>query len=166
MASQASGARSVASNVTNRSTIRDLIADLLDTALVGLSKPVDEVVTAIPSDITRGTVVAVSSLGSDRKKLANRDVISKSSFYFEVFIYVATAEVTDDNDAIVWDEYSAEDQVDLVEKMIADVIIDNNTNPGTYMQISYAERTETDHVIVTEEYRRERIRLIVEVENA
>jgi hypothetical protein len=53
-----------------------------------------------------------------------------------------------------------------VEKMIADVIIDNNTNPGTYMQISYAERTETDHVIVTEEYRRERIRLIVEVENA
>lgn len=156
----------MASNVTNRGVIRALVAELLEAALVGDEKPVDQVVLAIPADITRGTVVAVSSRSSDRKKLANRDVISKSSFFIDVFVYVATEKVLDESDAVVWDEFAAEDQIDLVEKLIADVIIDNNTDPGTYMQISYAEKTDTDYVVVTEQYRREYIPLMVEVENA
>jgi hypothetical protein len=158
----------VASNVTNRSVIRKAVATLFEAGLVDEddpTKPVDEVVLAIPSDITSGTVVAVSSKSFHGKKLANRDVISKSSFFITAFIYVATAKVVDEHGVIVWDEYSAEDQIDLVEKMIADIIIDNNIKEGTWMQISYAEKTGTDYTIVTEEYRRETIPLIVEVEN-
>jgi hypothetical protein len=158
----------MASNVTNRSVIRKAVATLLEAGLVDeddATKPVGEVVLAIPSDMKSGTTVAVSSRSSDRKKLANRDVISKSSFFINVYVYVATTKVVDEHSVTVWDEYSAEDQIDLVEKMIADIIIDNNIKEGTWMQISYAEKTNADYTIVTEEYRRETIPLFVEVEN-
>lgn len=82
----------MASNVTNRSTVRASFAALLRAGLVGTGLPVQAVWQYMRANF-RGIwpVVLVSSGGSSRKKMS-RDTLNRGSFLFNVDSFVLHSE--------------------------------------------------------------------------
>jgi len=62
----------------------------------------------------------VTSAGSDRKRRGLSDTKYRNPFYFDLMTFVAEADA-----AAGWTEQEVEDRLDLIDKMIADVIADN-----------------------------------------
>jgi len=149
----------MASNVTNRETVRDAFATLLGTALVGSGKPAQAVYNYKVSDFQgQSPVVVVSSSGTGRGAAAFDK--TGSDVYLDVWIFVLYS------DESTWGEDDAEDRIDLIEKTICDVVVDNNSN-ATWIDVDYEARSSVDDVSVGGQgYKRERIPLRFMVMNS
>lgn len=98
----------------NRQTIRDALAALLSTALVGTGLPVQAVYAYPVSDFgTQSPVVVLQSADTTRANYAAQG--DKSWIGIDIIVFVVYA-------ATSWTAQNAEDRLDLIEKSIADVI--------------------------------------------
>ena len=109
-------------NTCNRETVRDAFAALLNTALVGTGLPVSVVYGYPIGKIAQTPTVCVASSGTARQRAGIGDSRWNSYFVLEVFTFVADA------DGSSWTEANVEDQLDLIDKKIADCVADNRNN--------------------------------------
>jgi hypothetical protein len=148
----------MASNVINRETVRDQLATLLSTALVGTGLPAQAVYNYQVGDFEgKSPVVVVTSAGTGR---GNPLISDTSVFLLEVHSFVLYA--LEDG---TWTEAQSEDRLDLLEKSIADVV--NNANDsGVWLSIMIADQSEIDGVeIGGDEYRHEMVPVRVTVQD-
>lgn len=138
--------------ISNRETYRDAIKTLLEAGLVGTGKPAQAVYGYHVGDFQQQSpVVIVASAGSEREQGA---VTSRQKNYFYFLIYTFTLYSQESSN---WGEDDAEDRLDLLEKTIAEIIVDNRSN-STWSFIELDGKSEVDSVMVAgEEYRRETI---------
>jgi hypothetical protein len=119
-------------NTVNRETVRDEFAALLGTALVGVGLPVQAVYNYPIGKIDETPVVCVASSGTARLRAGIGDTRWNSFFVLEVFTFVRDADT-----ASGWTEAMVEDQLDLIDKKIADCVADNRVNIN-WNNISYS----------------------------
>jgi hypothetical protein len=122
----------MAANTINRETVRDAFAALLNTALVGTGKPVQVVYGYPIGKIEQTPTVCVASSGTARQRAGIGDSRWNSYFVLEVFTFVR-----DSDTAGSWTEAQVEDQLDLIDKYIADCVADNRVN-ANWNNISFA----------------------------
>jgi hypothetical protein len=139
-------------NSDNRETLRDALAALLTTALVGTGLPAQHVYGYPIGDFGGDSpVVVVESAGSERV----REQVStkwRDWFHFNVFSFVLCV---DPVTTTTWDEDDAEDALDLIEKKMADALIDN-TDAGSLNFFEPVGRSTVDHIVIGgADYRRE-----------
>jgi len=124
----------MSSDILNRSAVRKALAALLATALVGSGLPVQAVYAYQKGNFDdMSPVVCVVSGSSDRTKLTNV-AVAVSAFTIELHTFVLYAS---DDDS--WTEENSEDRIDLIEKEITDVLIDNYNNAGVWDAIVVEE---------------------------
>ena len=147
----------MAADSLNRETVRDALVTLLQTALVGAGLPVQAVYGYQVGDAGgQSPAVVVSSAGSERR-YKTMGTNWHDVFYFNVYAFVLYAD-----SASSWTEANAEDRIDLIEKEIADTVMDNRTN-ANWDIITIEGPSIVDGVeIGGEEYRRELTRIKVE----
>lgn len=148
----------MASNVINRETVRDQLATLLNTALVGSGKPAQAVYGYQVGDFQGNSpAVVVTSVGTGR---GSSLIAGATEFPLEVHTFVLYA--TEDGS---WTEAQSEDRLDLLEKSITDVINDANDS-GTWISIEMNGQSEIDAVeIGGDEYRHEVIPVLITVQD-
>lgn len=139
----------MAADSTNRETVRDALLTLLSAALTGASNPAQAVYGYLVGDFQgQSPVVVVSSAGSQREPFQLKG--QRNLLYFNIYVFV----LFDDPDT-GWDEDDAEDRIDLIEKEIADVVIDNRKT-ANWTHIRLEGRSTVDSMqIGGSEYRRE-----------
>lgn len=151
------------SDSVNRETIRDALAALLDTALVTTLQSTKIVYNYLVSDFKgRSPVVVVTSAGGERRKIA-QPLVGHTQALLEVHTFVLYA-LADES----WTEQQSEDRLDLIEKQINDVLIDNYVYPGYWQHIDYQLPSEVDPIPVKvggDVYRHETIYLIARVQD-
>ncbi len=152
---------------TNRETIRDAWTALLATALVGgTDKPAEAVYGYRIADFgKKRTVVTVSGAGSERVRFTHQG--NRATFYLYIHTFVL---YSDPNSTPAWTEADAEDQLDLVERIIAETVETHragNHGADTWQSLDYAERSNVVDLDLTEfggnEYRVEVTSLKFEV---
>lgn len=138
-------------NSDNRETLRDALAALLTTALVGTGLPAQHVYGYPIGDFGGDSpVVVVESAGSERVRETTSSKW-RDWFYLNVFVFVLCV----DPRSTTWKEDSAEDALDLIEKKIADALIDN-TDAGSLNCFEPAGKSTPDHIVIGgNDYRRE-----------
>lgn len=142
--------------MVNRETVRDAMAALLNTALVGTGLPVQAVYAYRVGDLGgQSPVVVVSSAGSERPRMTAAGGRTTVLLQADVFVLYS------DEDA--WGEDEAEDRLDLIEKTIAETIHSSQVT-ANWQAVDYAAQSERVDVEVGGlEYAREMILLRVEV---
>lgn len=117
---------------TNRETVRDALAVLLEAALVGSGKPAQAFYGYPVGDFgALSPVVTLASAGSSRKRLTVSD-LERATLRFDVHVFVLYTDKAD------WNEDDAEDALDLIEKAVYEVV--GNTanqagaNPWTILE--------------------------------
>lgn len=127
----------MSANSVNRKTVRDALATLLKNALVGTSKPVDQVFGYLASGWAAESVavVVVTSAGTGRERTHPGQQTFDVWAYFDVWVYVLY------NDGGTWTEAHGEDRRDAIEKAIADVVQDNTAKAGAWDDLQYDGRT-------------------------
>ena len=142
--------------MVNRETVRDAMAALLNTALVGTGLPVQAVYAYRVGDLGgQSPVVVVSSAGSERPRMTAAG--GRTTVLLQVDVFVLYS------DEGTWGEDDAEDRLDLIEKTIAETLHDNQVTTN-WQAVDYAARSERVDVEVGGlEYAREMILLRVEV---
>ena len=139
----------MSANSVNRETSRDALALLLQTALVGSGLPVGAVFNYRPAMFSAVPAVVASSDGSERLD-ETLDNAYEDHFFLLVFVFVPYAIA-----GSTWGPDDAEDAIDLIEKMIADVIMDNR-NTANWEYIEFTGRTTIDDIVIgSEEFKRE-----------
>jgi hypothetical protein len=122
-------------SVTNRETCRDSLATLLSAALVGTGLPV-KVFYGYPAGDFGGQspAVTLASAGSYRSK-ETIGSCDHAVLRFDIHVFVLYT------DRSSWNEDDAEDQLDLIEKAIAEVILSSANQGGAkpWMLLDYAE---------------------------
>lgn len=102
----------------NRQTYRDYLVDLLTTALVGDGLPVQQVYGHLPADFEgQSPVVCVTTAGSKRVKTQHGKKWD-TKVKLQVFVFTLYAKVDES-----WTEAMAEDQLDLIESIIAQTLM-------------------------------------------
>jgi len=138
----------MAANATNRETGRDRIASLLTTALVGGGKPVQAVYSGKVADFEgRSPIVTVTSGASLREYKYQGSTQWHNWFAYTIWVFVSYKH----------GDQEAEDLLDLIEKGIANVIMDNRHDDGYWDIIEYSDPTDAsgDVVVGGTPYRRE-----------
>lgn len=140
------------SNVINREVVRDQLAALLTTAMVGPGKPAEAVYNHQVGDFNgKSPVVVVTSVGTGR---GSAIVANTTVFLLEVITFVLYA--LEDG---TWTEAQSEDRLDLLEKSISDVVVDAN-DTGIWLSVEFNGESAIDGVeIGGDEYRYEVIPL-------
>lgn len=117
--------------MADREVVRDALAGLLTTALVGTGKPCKEVVGYKPSTITKAPLVAVLSAGAKR----GYDSVGHMAaiFYFAIVSFVPDADA-----ASSWTENNVEDRLDAIEKAIAGVV-EANRSTANWTDLDYSD---------------------------
>ncbi len=106
--------------MASRETVREAIAALLTTALVGVGKPCKQVTAYKPSSIDVAPLVAVMSAGAKRQFNSVGGVETVFAFALAVF-------VPDEDTASGWTSADVEDRLDWIEREIASVVEANRT---------------------------------------
>jgi hypothetical protein len=142
--------------MVNRETVRDAMAALLNTALVGTGLPAQAVYAYRVGDLGgQSPVVVVSSAGSERPRMTAAG--GRTTVLLQVDSFVLYS------DEGTWGEDDAEDRLDLIEKTIADTLHANQATTN-WQAVDYAAQSERVDVEVGGlEYAREMILLRVEV---
>lgn len=122
----------MSANTTNRETVRDAFATLLETALTGSGNPVQAVYNYPIGVINETPVVCVASSGTARKAPGVGD--ARWNSYFAIDIYTFVKDADEENG---WTEQEVEDTLDLIDKKIADCIADNRAN-ANWHNITYS----------------------------
>jgi hypothetical protein len=142
----------------SRKAVRDGVTGLLAAALVGEGKPAQAVYGYQVGDFEGQSPVVVVTSGPMARTRRGIGACWHSAATLLVFVFVAYADA-----AAGWSEADAEDALDAIEALIADVVLVNGSS-GTWHGLTYAEATEPDGVeIGGVGYRREVIRLRCEV---
>ncbi len=151
----------MASAVINREIVRDKLATLLSTALVGTGKPAQAVYNYQIGDFQgQSPVVVVTSHGSRRTRLANQ-TFTDTHFLLDVHVFVL---YTDIETGGTWTEALSEDRLDLLEKSIADVIVDNSQIDNYWNWMTTSETSDVSGITVGGlEYRHEVITVDAQV---
>ena len=141
---------------SNRETVRDAFAALVDTAMVGTGKPAQKTYNYRPADFGgQSPVVTVSSSGSERPRLTRAG--GKAAFFLQVDWFVLY------NDLSSWTEDLSEDRLDLIESTLAGVL-DANQTTANWQALDYSDRSQRIDVMVGGvEYARESVTIKVEV---
>ena len=149
----------MSSDVVNRQTIREEFGSLLNAKLVVAEESAQVLYTYQVADFEAASpVVVISSSGSLRSKLALNS-ISNSLVYLDIHLFVAYT-MTDAEGVIVWSEEDSENRLDLLEKQVFDVVIDNLVHLPYWSKIEEVGRsTIGDTPIAGEGYRHEIIPL-------
>ena len=113
----------MAANTANRETVRDAFAALLSTALTGTGNPVQVVYNYPIGKIEQSPTVCVASSGTARLRAGIGDSRWNSYFVLEVFTFIRDADAANG-----WTEAEVEDQLDLIDKEIADCVADYRVN--------------------------------------
>lgn len=125
------------SNTSNRETCRDELASLLTTALTGTGKPVQSVYNYRPLDVAGASpVVMVLSAGTRQR---TKRGIGNTTRYHSIYLLNVLVFVMDANATDSWTRNNVEDQLDLIEKSIADVLADNRESSGKWNYIEHGE---------------------------
>ena len=133
----------MAANSINRETVRDALATLLNTALVGTGKPADKTFGYLAGDLgTPVAAVVVTSAGTERNRTDPGQQTFDVWVYLDVLVYVLY------NDGASWTESQGEDKRDLIEKTIADVVQDNTVSENVWDDLQYDGRTTATEVEV------------------
>lgn len=142
--------------MVNRETVRDAMAALLNTALVGSGLPAQVVYGYRVGDLAgQSPVVVVSSAGSERARMTAAGGRTTIRLQVDVFVLYS--------DESAWGEDEAEDRLDLIEKTIAETVHSNQVTTN-WQAVDYAAPSERVDVEVGGlEYAREMILLRVEV---
>lgn len=141
---------------SSRHTVRDAMTTLLQTALVGTGLPVAAVYGYQVGDFAgQSPVVVVSSAGSRRGRMTRFG--SRATFYLLISTFVVYS------DGASWGEDDAEDAIDAIEALLADVIDDNQVT-SNWQALDYSDRSQRISVeIGGNEYIYEAVELSVEV---
>lgn len=124
----------MSANTTSRETVRDALAALLATALVGTGLPVQAVYNYQVSDFgEKSPVVLVLSGGAKRKRHGLGTAKWHSWLRLEVLVFVAEASITES-----WTDQNVDDILDDIEKRIADVIADHRAS-ASWSYIEFAD---------------------------
>lgn len=142
-----------------RSTVRKAFAALLNTALVGNGKPAQTVYDHLVSDFAGASPVVVVSSGPVQRLIETFGNCDRAVILLNVFVFVLYAD-----GAGTWNEADAEDAVDAIEAIIAEVVI-NNQHGANWNSAAYVDEPTdmTGVVIGGDEYRRELIQIKFEV---
>lgn len=142
---------------TSRATVREQLAVLLTSALVGTSKPCQAVYDYQPATFSgQSPVVTVSSAGSMRTRFTMQGNRLTAYLYIHIFVLYADADSG-------WTESDAEDRLDLIEKTIEETLQTYRTHPSYWSNIAYSEPSQASSAeIGGDEYRVEVIPVIVE----
>lgn len=117
---------------TNRELVRDGLAGLLQTALVGSGKPAQAVYNYKVGDFQgQSPVVLVTSAGSNRRH-TGYTAKYENEFSLLLHVWVLYAEP-----GTSWGEDDAEDRIDLIEQAIAEVLSANKSYAGYWYSIDY-----------------------------
>ena len=145
----------------SRKTVRDALAALLATALVGAGLPAEAVYAYRVADFgKKRSIVTVSGGGSNHPRFTNQG--NRSTFYLYIHTFVLYSDA-----AQSWTEANAEDQLDLIESTIEGVLASHRRYAGYWEAIDYADRSNVVDLDLTEyggnEYRVEVTPLKIEV---
>lgn len=129
---------------------------ILQAALVGTGLPVAAVYGYQVGDFAgQSPVVVVSSAGSQRVRMTRAG--SRATFYLLISTFVLYS------DNASWGEDDAEDAIDAIEALLADVIDDNQVT-ANWQALDYSDRSQRISVeIGGEEYIYEAVEISVEV---
>lgn len=130
--------------LVDRKVLREALATLLTTQLVGVGLPVNAVYAYQVAD-TKGKspVVFVTSAGSWRRN-PEHSTRPTSIAYLDVNILVLYSDGT-----ASWTEQHSEERLDLIEKMIGEVVANNSENPAMpWMFLDFAGRSEVTSVVI------------------
>jgi len=142
--------------VSYRKAAREKLAALLASSLVGEDKPAQAVYSYQTGDFAGQTPVVVVASGQANHE-PNGFGCAKASFQLLVFVFVAYAA------AGGWTEADAEDALDDIEAIIADVV-EANGRSEAWDKIVYGGPTQPDPVVIGGvEYRRELITFDVQL---
>ena len=128
----------MASNATNRKTVREALAALID-ADFGAEWDVFNHKT--PKFNGKARNIVVSSAGSKRSIMGADADDADSGFRFRVFIFVQY-QVPDDS----FDAQDSEDALDAAEKDLTDLFTDNQSN-ANWSRLSIDGESDPDNVI-------------------
>jgi hypothetical protein len=145
----------------SREPARKHLADLLETALVGDGKPVDAVYPYQIGDFGNAFKVVTVTNGRTRRRVSSfsSEWDTRPSFDVHVFVLYADPDTG-------WTEADAEDALDEIEAIVAEVVRTNLSAPGYWNDMTYAEDidTQADGVeIGGVEYRREIIPITMQI---
>ena len=145
-------------SVVSREPARKALAQLLETDLVGTSKPVQAVYAYQVGDFQGQSPVVVVTSGPMERLRDTMGDCYRSRFNLMVYVFVLYADP-----GTAWGEDDAEDALDAIEAAIAETLL-NNTRTANWDRLSYSEATAVDAVVIGGvEYRRELITLTAEV---
>lgn len=126
------------SNVINREVVRDQFAALLSSELVTAGFAADAVYNHQAGDFKgKSPAVMVTSAGTGR---GSSLTTNNSIFLLEVFTFVLYA--LEDGS---WTEAQSEDQIDLLEKIISDVVVEANDS-GLWQSVEFNGESAIDSV--------------------
>ena len=155
-------------NSFNRETTRDALATVLQTALVGAGLPCDNVWNYLRGDILDDSnvapvAVAMVTSGPITRERATFDAswgVLVVALNVHVLVLYSSDDATETT-AATWTEAMSEDRLDLIEKEIADALMDNYGAITGVDYVAYAGPTVLDFVPIGGRlYRREIISLM------
>jgi hypothetical protein len=142
----------------SRQPARAGLATLLETALVGTGLPVQAVYAYQVGDFQGQSPVVVVTSGPMERIRDTMGECYRSRFNLMVYVFVLYADP-----GTAWGEDDAEDALDAIEALIADVLL-TNTRTANWTRLEYSGATDVDAVVIGGvEYRRELITLTAEV---
>ena len=127
------------SNVTHRTDIRQVLAALLETALVGTGKPADVVYRYRKSKIDKNFAICVCSSNVNREKQAQPTRVTN---YIDLEIMIFTIYAADN-----FTEEQSEDKADDLEKAVSDVLMDNDSTDD-WEQLAFNGDSEYDVAVL------------------
>jgi hypothetical protein len=140
----------VAANSVNREVVRDKLAALLTPVMVGVGKPVQALFNYRPGDFGKQSPVMMVSGEKVARAYVTLSNAYDTAFSLAVHVFIAYADKKSG-----WTEAQAEDRLDVIEKMMADVVMDNRNLAGFWDLLGFAGQSEEDDVVIGgEDYRR------------
>lgn len=126
----------MAANSLNRETVRQALADTLETVLVGTGLPVYAVYNYQVGDFSdQSPVVVVTTRGTGRNvEEGTFDQTAAFTGKFSIFVFVAYTQ-KDDLGNVTQTEEDSEAVLDLIEKIITDRLIDDYSLGGVIDEI-------------------------------
>lgn len=132
----------MAADSLNRETIRDALASVLTTALVGSGLPVQAVYGYKVGDFSsQSPVVVVTSAGSDRTRPGTFETKWNTAVRLDIWVFIHYANI-DRAGTVVWTEANTDDRLDLIEKEIADALLDSPDLGGVCDEVMPAGETQ------------------------
>lgn len=140
---------------TSRESVRDALVALLETALVGTGLPCKTVTGSKVTTLQGLTpLVSVLSAGSLREPLTFQGDIS--TFYLEIQVWVL-------QEGTGWTTAQAEDALDTIESLIANVFESNRRTDNWEIAMESGRTTVLEFAVAGTPYYMERIPTIVEL---